>query len=122
MPASQRDDVSWPFLALAVVLASVVAAGYLSYPDLFAVDDELALAYGGLLVVFALVYGYRPLRESRVGALVSATFLMLFAVMHYRQGFRGPLMPFGLFVLALAGFCYELYKLTSSRVRRGQAS
>ncbi|MFD1587826.1 hypothetical protein ACFR9U_12610 [Halorientalis brevis] len=122
MPPSLRDDLSLPFLVLGSALAGVLAVGYLQYPEMFSIDSELALAYGGLLIAFSLAYSYRPLRESRYGALVSALFLMLFARLLYVQGIRGPLMPFGLFSVALAAFCYELYKLGSERIRRGQAS
>ncbi|WP_136716610.1 hypothetical protein [Halorientalis salina] len=122
MPASLRDDLSLPFLLLGSALAGVLAADYFLYPDLFSIDGKLALAYGGLLIGFSLAYSYRPIRESRYGALVSALFLMLFALVHYRLGIRGPIMPFGLFSAALAAFCYQLYKVGSERIQRGQAS
>lgn len=122
MPASLREDVSPPFLALGLVLVGVVAVGYLYYPDMFSVERELAAAYGGLLALFSLVYCYRPLRESRYGRVTTAAFIMLFALVNYVQGIRGPLMPYGLFGAALAGFCYELYKLGSTDRTRGQVS
>jgi succinate dehydrogenase/fumarate reductase cytochrome b subunit len=122
MPMSRWDDLSFPFLGLAVVLAGAVAVGYLYYPDLFSIGRQLGLAYGLLLVGFALTYSYRPLRESPYGPLVMAVLIMLFAVHHYAIGVRGLLLPFGIFVFALAGFCYELYKLGSGRSRTGQVS
>ena len=122
MPASLRDDLSVPFLILGSALAGVLAVGYFRYPAMFSIDRELALAYGGLLIAFSLAYSYRPIRESRYGALVSSLFLMLFALVNYAQGIRGPLMPFGLFSVALAAFCYELYRFGSERIRPGQAS
>jgi hypothetical protein len=122
MAASMRDDLSLPFLALGAGLAGVLAVDYLQYQELFSIRDELVLAYGGLLIAFTLAYSYRPLRESRLGPLLSSLFLMLFALVHYAQGMRGPLMPFGLFVLALAAFWYEVYKFGTERVGRGQAS
>jgi len=121
MSASQRDDVSWPFLGLAVVLAGVVAVGYVVYPATLGLDRQLAVAYGGLLVAFALAYSYRPLRESRIGQLLSAAFLMLFVLFHYQQTGRAPVLSLGLFGLALLAFCHELYKVGAG-VRRGPAS
>lgn len=122
MPASLRDDLSLPFLVLGSALTGMLAVGYIRYPAMFSIDRRLALAYGGLLIGFSLIYSYRPIRESRYGALFSALFLMLFALVHYVEGIRGPLMPFGLFSVALAAFCYELYKLGSERIGRGQVS
>ncbi|WP_246986421.1 hypothetical protein [Halorientalis marina] len=121
MSASQRDDVSWPFLGLALVLAAAVAIGYVVYPATLGVDRQLAVAYGGLLVAFALAYSYRPLRESGIGQLLSAAFLMLFALFHYQQTGRAPVLTLGLFGIALLAFCHELYKFGSG-VWRGAAS
>jgi len=122
MSASRWDDVSYPFLGLAVVLAGFVAAGYIFDPDLFSIGRRIGFAYGLLLVGFSLTYSYRPLRESEYGPLVMALFLMLFAGYHYVIGFRGVLLPFALFVLAFATFCYELYKLGTGRIRTRQTS
>jgi hypothetical protein len=122
MPATVREDLSLPFLALGVGLAVLVAVEYLFYPGLFGVGVDMGPAYGGLLAAFALAYCYRPLRESRVGALVAALFVMLFAGVVYTQGMRGPLFPYGLFGVASLAFCYELYKLGTDRGRRGQVS
>lgn len=121
MSASTRDDLSLPFVGLAVVLTSLVAVDYLWYP-LFNVESEVTLTYGGLLVALALAYGYRPIRESRYGALVISLVVMLFAAVHYDMGFRGPLMPYGLFTVGLAVFCYQLYKFGSEATGRGQMS
>lgn len=122
MPASLREDVSTPFLVLGVVLTGVVAVGYLYYPDMFSADKSLAVAYGGLLAVFSLVYCYRPLRESRFGRLTTAAFIMLFALVNYAQGIRGPFIPYGLFAVAFAGFTYELYRISSEEHQRGHPS
>lgn len=116
---SLRDDLSPPFLLLGLAIAALVAADYLLVPGLFSVGDDLTLAYGGLLVAFAFAYGCRPLRESRCGVLVTSLFLMLFATVQYVRGIREPVMPYGLFAVALVAFCYELYKLGSGRLRRG---
>lgn len=110
MPVSQRDDVNWLLLGVAVVLAGVVAVGYVRYPETLGIDRQLAVAYGGLLVAFTLAYSYRPIRESRLGALLSAAFLMLFAMFHYQRTGEAPALLLGLFAIALAAFCYELYK------------
>jgi len=122
MPASLRDDLSLPFLALGSALAGVLAVLYLRYPELISIRRELAIAYGALLVGFTLAYSCRPIRESRYGSLASSLFLMLFALVHYEVGVRGLMMPFGLFTVAFAAFCYDLYRLGSERIQRGQAS
>lgn len=122
MPAGLRDDLSEPFLLLGFALAGVIAAGYLQYPGLFSIDRQLALAYGSVLVAFSLAYSYRPLRESRWGAATCSLFLLLFAVVVYIQGIRGPLMPFGLFSIAIVGLGYELYRFGTRHFQGGQAS
>jgi len=122
MPASLRDDLSIPFLVLGSALAGVLAVLYLRYPGVLSIDPTLALAYGGLLIGFTLAYSIRPIRESRYGSLTSSLFLMLFALVHYEHGVRGLMMPFGLFTVALAAFCYEIYRLGAERMQIGQAS
>lgn len=122
MPATVWEDLSLPFLALGVALVALVAVEYLLYPALFGAGIDLGLVYGGLLAAFALVYSYRPLRESRYGPLVTAVFVMVFAGVAHAQGIRGPLFPYGLFGVASLAFCYELYKLGTGRSRRGQVS
>ncbi|MFB6163601.1 MAG: hypothetical protein ABEJ31_00405 [Haloarculaceae archaeon] len=122
MAASPWEDLSAPFLVLGLLLSAVVAVGYLPYPHLYGHEARLALAYGGLLVLFALSYGYRPLRESRYGSVLTALFVVLFALVNYAQGARNPLMPFGLLVVGLTALCYQLYKLGSDGMRRWQMS
>jgi hypothetical protein len=122
MTTGRRADLSVPFVLLGVGLGLAVAVTTLRAPALFRIERPLALAYGGLLVGFTLLYSYRPLRESRSGTVISATLLFAFAAIAFVHGRRGLVLPFGLFVVSLAGLGYELYKFTSDRRRRGQAS
>jgi len=122
MPASTRGNLSVPFLALGVLIAAAVVVGQFRYPDVLGYHRAQTLAFGWLLVAFALTYSYRPLRESRYGVLITALFVMLFALFHYLQGERGLLLPFGLFALALGTFWYQLRKLRTDDSGRGQVS
>lgn len=121
MSKNQRNNLSRPFLALGLVLAGSAAAGtiWFATPSLQRVET---LILGWLLVAFTFTYSYRPLRESVYGRLVSSLFIMLLATFFYLRGSRGPLMPFGLFALALAAFCYQLYRLGDGGTRRSQVS
>jgi len=121
MAKAQRNDLSRPFLALGLVLGVGVAAGTVWYATA-SIQRAETLAFGWLLVAFTLTYSYRPLRESVYGRLVSSLFVMLFATFFYLRGSRGPLLPFGLFALALAAFSYQLYRLGDDDPRRSQAS
>ncbi|WP_336000865.1 hypothetical protein [Halorientalis halophila] len=121
MAKARRSDLSRPFLVLGLVLGVgvAVATGRHESPTVAQLET---LAFGWLLVAFTLTYSYRPLRESVYGQLVSSLFIMLFATFFYLRGSRGPLLPFGLFALALAAFCYQLYRLGSDGRRRSQIS
>jgi hypothetical protein len=121
MAKAQGDDLSRPFLILGLVLGGGVAAGTALSATTSPQRVE-TLAFGWLLVAFTLTYSYRPLRESVYGRLVSSLFVMLFATFFYLRGSRGPLLPFGLFALALAAFCYQLYRLGDDDSRRSQIS
>ena len=116
---SLRDDLSFPFLLLGLSVAALVVVDYLFVPGLFGAPVDVTLVYGGLLAALALAYGYRPLRESRYGAVLTSLFLMLFATVQYARGVREPLVPYGLFGVSLAVFYYELYKLGIGRRRDG---
>ena len=121
MAKTQRNDLSRPFFVLGLVLAGGVAAGTVWYSTA-SIQRAETLAFGWLLVAFTFTYSYRPLRESVYGRLVSSLFVMLFATFFYLRGSRGPLVPFGLFALALAAFSYQLYRLGDDETRRSQVS
>ncbi|WP_299268138.1 hypothetical protein [Halorientalis sp.] len=51
---------------------------------------------------------------------MSLLFTMLFATFFYLHGSRGPLVPFGLFAIAITALRHRFYRLGDDESRRGQ--